>query len=92
MRLGEHIRSIRRQRDWTQEYLAEQAGLHVTYIISLEKGKKSASVDTLKKISDAFCITLPDLFAFDSIGETTKDKKISALMQEYTEKLKRIIE
>ncbi|MDL2327613.1 helix-turn-helix transcriptional regulator [Ruminococcaceae bacterium OttesenSCG-928-A11] len=88
---GEHLRTLRRQRDWTQELLAEKADLHVTYIIALEKGKKNASIETLKKIADAFEMTLPELFVFDAKAETVADREVAALMREYTDKITAVL-
>ena len=38
--LGERLRSYRNQKGWSQEKLAERAGLHPTYIGQLERGEK----------------------------------------------------
>lgn len=89
--LGQQIRFLRQQKGWTQEVLAEKADLHVSYIIALEQGKKSATVDSLKKLAEGFGITLAELFAFDSVATTQEDYQISALMQEYTLKIKSIL-
>lgn len=89
--LGQQIKKLRLQNNWTQEKLAEAADLHVSYVIALEKGSKSASVDTLKKISIAFGISLPELFSFDAGTQTAEDREVTALVQEYTGKLMKII-
>ncbi|MEZ5032917.1 MAG: helix-turn-helix domain-containing protein [Saprospiraceae bacterium] len=39
--IGEYIRSIRLDRNWTQEQLGDRAGVHRTTIRDLELGKRS---------------------------------------------------
>jgi len=39
--IGEYIRSIRLEKNWTQEQLGERAGVHRTTIRDLELGKRS---------------------------------------------------
>lgn len=89
--LGKQIRLMRQQREWTQEKLAEKADLHVSYVIALEKGKKSATVDTLKKLAGGFEVSLAELFSFDSMAKTAEEYEVAALLQEYTTKVTSII-
>lgn len=89
--LGKQIYELRKQKRWTQETLAEKASLNTSYIVALEKGSKSASIDTLKKLAVAFELSLPELFSFDSNATTALDYEISGLLQEYTNKLQAVI-
>lgn len=38
--IGDRIRAYRNQKGWSQEYLAEKAEVHHTYIGQLERGEK----------------------------------------------------
>jgi transcriptional regulator with XRE-family HTH domain len=38
-RFGDRIRALRNDRGWSQEELADRAGLHRTYIGSVERGE-----------------------------------------------------
>ena len=38
--VGHRIQSLRPERGWTQEQLAEYADLHVSYVSTLEKEKR----------------------------------------------------
>jgi transcriptional regulator with XRE-family HTH domain len=49
--LGLRIRSYRKEKNMSQEKLAELSELHPTYIGQLERGEKNPSIETLYKIS-----------------------------------------
>jgi transcriptional regulator with XRE-family HTH domain len=62
--LGNRIRQLRKNLKLTQSGLAEKSGLSTNFIALLEKGKRSASVDTLYRISKVLKIELKELFVF----------------------------
>lgn len=47
----------------SQEKLAERAGIHRTYISSIELGKVRLGLDVAKKIADGLRLPLSDLIA-----------------------------
>lgn len=59
--LGEHIRTHRRNRQWSQEKLAEKSDLHHNYIGDIERGEENVSVDALMRIANALKVSLGDL-------------------------------
>ncbi|MEQ9553216.1 MAG: helix-turn-helix transcriptional regulator [Coleofasciculus sp. G3-WIS-01] len=59
--LGAQIKRFRTAKGWSQEYLAEVADLHRTYISQLERGLKSPSVRILYQITTALGITMSEL-------------------------------
>lgn len=61
---GQHLRSVRTRKGLSQEKLSEQAGLHRTYLSSLERGVRNPTLITLVKIAKAFKITLSELLEF----------------------------
>ena len=60
--IGERIRIYRLKRGFSQEQLAELAGVHPTYIGQLERGEKNATMETIEKVSLALEIPLSELF------------------------------
>ena len=59
---GERVRELRRVRGLSQEALAEHAGLHRTYVGSVERGERNVSLDNIHALADALEVAAPDLF------------------------------
>ena len=60
--LGRRIRHLRTEKGWSQERLAEEAGMHRTYMWGIEQGMRNPSVRHLIKLADALEIPVSDLF------------------------------
>jgi transcriptional regulator with XRE-family HTH domain len=60
--LGERIRELRKKAGYSQEAFADAAGMHRTYMGTLERGEANVSLGNLHKISTALGITLSELF------------------------------
>jgi len=58
---GEHLRELRAAAGLSQEALAEKAGVHRNYIGHLERGEKTASLDVLVRLANAFDMPVPTL-------------------------------
>ncbi len=52
--LATNLRRLRHARRWTQEELAERAGLSARYVGSLERSKVAASVIVVERLAAAF--------------------------------------
>lgn len=52
-RIGAVVRQLREATGLSQEELAEQAGLHRTYISLVERGRRNITVDALSQIAEA---------------------------------------
>ncbi len=59
---GDRVRSLRQERGLSQEELALRAGLHRTYISSLERGLRNVGLDNVLKLADALGVPASDLF------------------------------
>jgi transcriptional regulator with XRE-family HTH domain len=61
--LGRRIRQLRTQRGWSQEHLADRAGLHRTYISSVEQGRRNLAILNVRGLAKAFGLSLAEFFA-----------------------------
>jgi len=52
-RFAENVVAERGKLGWTQETLAEKAGLARTYISEIERLKRNATLDSVERIADA---------------------------------------
>ena len=52
MSVGENIRRIREQKNMTQAYVAESAGISQAMLCQIEKGTKNPSLQVGKEIAD----------------------------------------
>ncbi|MBE5824171.1 MAG: helix-turn-helix transcriptional regulator [Butyrivibrio sp.] len=57
-----NVKIYRIQKGLSQEALAELSGLHRTYISSLEREKRSISIDNIEKIANALDVAPNLLF------------------------------
>ena len=64
---GKKIRTMRKMHGWSQEVLAEKAGLHPTYIGGIERGERNPSLINLVRLANALRVSLSELmqFSFD---------------------------
>ena len=63
-KVGKRIKELRHKLQISQEELADKAGVHRTYIASLEVGKRNVSIITLEKIVNALEVSLSEFFDF----------------------------
>lgn len=61
---GKHLRKLRLEKGWTQEELADKAGMHFTYIGQIERGIRNPSLVNLEKLAKALGISSGKLFPF----------------------------
>jgi len=62
--IGERVRRARKNKDITQEKLADMVGVSTTYIGFIEQGQRLPSIKTSDKIARALGVKLSELFDF----------------------------
>jgi len=87
MTLGERIRRLRHERDWSQTQLAQKLGVHQKQISGYERGLHTPSTDVLIRIARLFDVSL-DYLAFDDRPDTQAGGQIAD--RELLEKLQAI--
>ena len=60
--LAANIRRLRRERGWSQETLADRAGIHRTYLGSVERGERNVAIDNICRIALALGVDPRELF------------------------------
>lgn len=59
---GARVRELRLARGLSQERLAELAGLHRTYVSSLERGQRNVGLDNILDLATALDVPAANLF------------------------------
>ena len=59
---GQNVQKYRKERNLSQEKLAELAGVHRTYIGMIERAEKNITLCNIDKIAKALQVEIKDLF------------------------------
>jgi len=62
-RTGACIRKLRDERDWSQEELAERAGLHRTYVSAVERGVRNPTITVLGRLAAALEMSVSEMLS-----------------------------
>ena len=58
---GATVKKLRKSKGWSQEELAKKAGLHRTYIGSIERSERNVSLINIERIANALHVTIKEL-------------------------------
>ena len=61
VRFGSKLRAVRQKKGVSQEKLAELAGLHRTYVSSVERGKRNISLVNIERLAIALGVAMREL-------------------------------
>jgi len=61
--LARNLRVLRLVRGWSQERLAEEAGLDRSYVSDIERATRNVSVEILERLACAFGVSLSELLS-----------------------------
>jgi len=65
--VGERLRALRRSRRATLRTVAERSGLSESFLSQVERGRSSASIESLRRVADALGVSMADLFEPDGL-------------------------
>jgi transcriptional regulator with XRE-family HTH domain len=71
--LARTIRQLRRDRELSQEALANAAGIHPKHLSEIERGNKDPRATTLVRLAEALGVTVGDLYGHGD--ETPADRR-----------------
>ena len=60
-RLAANMKRLRKERGWSQEVLADEAGLDRTYISGIERVVKNPTITVVERVAAALSCSLGDL-------------------------------
>jgi transcriptional regulator with XRE-family HTH domain len=64
-RFGQHLRALRLRQGISQEELAAEAGLHRTYVSSVERGERNISLVNIGRLARALGVPLREMLPAD---------------------------
>ena len=67
MEIGEKIQQLRKEKEWTQEQLAEKLFVSRTAVSKWESGKGYPNMESLKSISKLFSVSIDDLLSGEEL-------------------------
>lgn len=86
--VGMNIKEIRKQKNMTQEELAEKCGLQTSYLAGVERGDRNITLQTLEKIVAGLEINSKELFEVD-LAFQNLSLEIEQLISVFTNQLKK---
>ncbi len=63
-KFGRRLRELRKQKDLTQEQLAEAAQISVEFLSNMERGVNAPSFETLERLAMALNVDVKEFFTF----------------------------
>jgi transcriptional regulator with XRE-family HTH domain len=66
VKFGQRVREERTKRGFSQEELADIAGVHRTYIGMIERAEKNITLENIEKIADALGLKPDELLRFNA--------------------------
>ncbi len=77
--IGKRLRALRKSHKYTQEQVAEKAGINSTYYGRVERGEANISLELLIPLAKSLEVTLSELLDIES--EKSKEQMLSEMLQ-----------
>ena len=88
--LGIRIRNLRRNRNLTQNALAEMAHINSAYLGAVERGQANPTIEILTGIACALDIDIASLFIQDTSKQSQSDEQLKHCTSEFIQKVKHL--
>lgn len=75
--LGNRIKTLRKAKGWTQEKLAQEAGVTFPTVNKAEKGRRMVELGTMNKIAAALGVSLARLYFHPSPADGAHDQWVA---------------
>lgn len=91
--VGDNIRRLRRERGWTQAYVAENLGITAPFLTMVESGQRGMSLELIESLGELFGVPVSSFFVSheSKITELSR-QELSALKKRLTLKMTKVIE
>jgi transcriptional regulator with XRE-family HTH domain len=82
--IGSRIKQLRRTRNYSQEKMAEIAGINPKYLSSIERGEENPTLDLFIRLAQALKVDLREFFEIENEGNNPKmvRRKLKTLIDE----------
>ena len=82
--VGMRIKSLRRGKGYSQEKLAELAGINAKYLSSVERGEENPTLDLFIRVSQSLKVDINEMFNIEYESQTPQAlrKKLQSLVAE----------
>ncbi len=87
LEVGTRITELRKQRGYTREKLSELADVSVQFLADIEKGRKSMTIATLKRIAAALLV--PTDYIVNGTSESNDNDSIISILNTLSDKNKK---
>jgi transcriptional regulator with XRE-family HTH domain len=82
---GNTIRVLRKQKGFSQEALAERAGLHPNYIGAIERAEKNPTILSLAAITSSLDVSLEEFFSIVELSNRSKKNPYLQIIELFDE-------
>jgi len=91
--LGDRIRLLRRQKDWTQDQTSEKLGISIPAFSKIETGLTTVNMTRLKQLAQLFNITVYDLMhSAEEVKAKEASQELEMLRTSYEKKTIELID
>lgn len=91
--VGDNIRRLRRDRGWTQAFVAESLGITAPFLTMVESGQRGMSLELIESLGELFGVPVSSFFiSRESDNASISRQELFALKKRLTLKMTKLIE